>query len=66
MIEPPAVIPEIEPGEWVRPRHRNYFLQCCKCGLIHSMDFQVVTHRGRPAVEFRMRHLVESDTQETE
>ena len=50
---------DLQPDEWVRPRHRGYLLRCCDCGLVHRMDFRVVTHRGRPAVEFRMRERIE-------
>ena len=35
-----------KPGEWQRSRLRNYKLQCCDCGLVHRMDFKVVTSRN--------------------
>lgn len=38
-------------NEWQRPKTKDYRLQCCDCGLVHSMDFRVVKGRA----EFRAR-----------
>jgi hypothetical protein len=41
-------------GEWMFPRHDNYKMQCCDCGLVHRLDFRVVTDTsGRQSVKFR-------------
>lgn len=42
-------------GEWFRPAMRNHHDQCCDCGLVHLMDFRIVTVRGRQRVEYRAR-----------
>ncbi len=42
-------------GEWVSPVHKGYKLRCCDCGLVHKVDFRVVTRgSGRKDVEFRV------------
>lgn len=41
---------------WVSPRHRGYKVACCDCGLVHVVDFRVVTRpNGRQDVELRAR-----------
>jgi len=45
----------VEDGEWVRPVTRGHHEQCCDCGLVHTVDFRIVTVRGRPRVEYRAR-----------
>jgi hypothetical protein len=30
-------------NEWVRPVMEGYKLACCDCGLVHELDFKVVT-----------------------
>ena len=42
-------------GEWVRPTMRGHHDQCCDCGLVHILDFRIVTVRGRQQVEYRAR-----------
>lgn len=33
---------------------KNYFMQCCDCGLIHRMNFRVVIKKnGMAAVQFQ-------------
>lgn len=40
--------PAVQAGEWVQPRRRDYRMACCDCGLIHRMNFRIVTtNRGR-------------------
>lgn len=29
-------------GEWIEPVPRNFYLQCCDCGLIHRANFRIV------------------------
>jgi hypothetical protein len=48
--------------EWVEPVMRGYKMQCCDCGLIHEMEFNIATTddgvpMAEPRVEFRMRRL---------
>ena len=37
--------PELQPGEWVRPRMSGWFMACCDCQLVHRVRFRV--RRGR-------------------
>lgn len=30
------------PDEWIKPVMKGYRMQCCDCGLIHELDFNVV------------------------
>ena len=47
--------------EWVSPLHgghgrRNYRLACCKCALVHEMQFRIAKdHAGRLSVQFRAK-----------
>lgn len=27
-------------SEWIYPRHDNYLMKCCDCGLVHEMQFR--------------------------
>lgn len=42
-------------GEWVQPTPKGYKLRCCDCGLVHRMDFRVVTYANgrRHKMQFR-------------
>ena len=40
---------QMKGGEWAQPIRKGYTLQCCDCGLVHSMDFRV--HKGK--IQFR-------------
>lgn len=41
-------------GEWVQPRMKSYFLQCCDCNLIHRLNFRVVIGSdGRAKVQMQ-------------
>lgn len=40
-------------GEWEQPIRKGYLLQCCGCGLIHSMDFRIVTDGRGKFIQFR-------------
>jgi hypothetical protein len=33
---------DVEPNEWQYPVMTNYQMRCCDCGLVHSMDFEVI------------------------
>lgn len=45
MMKTPKRCKPVGPGEWVRPVMKNYFMQCCDCGLIHRMNFAVTIDR---------------------
>lgn len=34
-------------GEWIQPIRKGYLMACCDCGLVHRMDFRIVTGRVR-------------------
>lgn len=40
---------KIKPGEWLRPKRKDYKMECCDCGLVHTLDFRVLDGRA----EFR-------------
>jgi hypothetical protein len=43
-------------NEWHIPRRKNYGMQCCDCGLIHRVDFRLVTRpNGTKSVAVRAR-----------
>ncbi len=47
----------VGPGEWVQPTRKGYLLQCCDCGLVHSIDFKLqATNRGNK-IQFRAFRL---------
>ena len=44
-------------GEWIQPVEspRAYLLQCCDCGLVHSVHFRVGQDRkGKPRAHFKV------------
>lgn len=49
-----AKFKEVHPGEWVQPVRKGYLMQCCDCGLIHSLDFRIVKlPSGKTKIQFR-------------
>lgn len=60
MKKTPKKCKKVGPGEWVQPVMKNYFMQCCDCGLIHRMNFAVRIDRhgmARPIFQaFRANH----------
>jgi hypothetical protein len=40
-----------KPDEWVLPVAEGYQMECCDCGLVHTVDFRVVDGRA----QLRMR-----------
>jgi len=48
---------EIQDNEWVRPIRKNYYLECCDCGLIHKMDFRLTGTIKKRVIEFRARRI---------
>ena len=44
----------IPSGDWIQPMHRRGFkMQCCDCGLVHSVDFRLVIRQGRKVLQLR-------------
>lgn len=36
---------EVEAGKWVQPIPKGYKMECCDCGLVHTLDFRI--YKGR-------------------
>ncbi len=34
-------------SDWEAPKMSNYRLQCCDCGLVHDIQFKVLTAKSR-------------------
>jgi hypothetical protein len=54
----------------VEPVMRCYKMQCCDCGLIHEMEFNIATTdngvpMAEPRVEFRMRRVSAPEARES-
>ena len=49
---------KIADGEVVQPSLKNYRMQCCDCGLVHRLDFWLVTKGNRWAIQFTAKRLV--------
>lgn len=28
--------------DWIRPRTTNYHMECCDCGLVHTINFRAI------------------------
>jgi len=42
-------------GRWIQPRRRGYKLACCDCGLVHRMNFRLVTSaNGGKTIQFQV------------
>jgi hypothetical protein len=46
-----------EDRKWVTPRRRDYRMMCCDCGLVHSLDFRIVSGYGGKQIQFRATRL---------
>lgn len=42
----PMIADEDGWSEWIHPLP-GYLMQCCDCGLVHKMEFEIVPHAGR-------------------
>jgi len=42
---------QVNDGEWVHFSRRGEKLECCDCGLVHDLEFEV--RRGRVYLRFR-------------
>ena len=40
-------------GEWIQPIRKGYRLKCCKCGVIHKLDFRLVKEGKKNYIQFR-------------
>lgn len=44
---------KVSDGEWVQPIMRGYRMKCCDCGLIHRLNFRIVSNGKRTRVQFQ-------------
>lgn len=44
---------QVQAGEWVQPTRKGYLMQCCDCGLVHSLDFKLVRDGRGSFIFFR-------------
>jgi hypothetical protein len=40
----------MKPGKWYRPVMKGFRLGCCKCGVLHRVDFKI----EKDGIAFRM------------
>lgn len=40
-------------GEWVYPKRRGYKMQCCDCGLVHTVNFELIKKGRGKAIVFQ-------------
>ena len=38
---------QVEDGEWIRPTTEGWKMACCDCGLVHTVNFRIVTQGRR-------------------
>lgn len=46
----PVAVGEDGWSEWLHPTAPSFFSQCCDCGLIHEMEFEIVPANGNVAL----------------
>ena len=44
---------KVEDGEWVTVEWKGQHEECCNCGAVHSVDYQVVNGK----LQFRVRAI---------
>jgi len=45
--------PKIEENEWVQPVRKGYRMKCCKCGVVHYLDFRFKKKGRSHFIQFR-------------
>ena len=48
-----TVYEEEKEGEWIQPRRRHYYMKCCKCGLVHTVDLRLVKNKRGNFIQMR-------------
>ena len=33
---------QVKAAEWVKPKRKYYYMQCCDCKLIHKLEFNII------------------------
>lgn len=57
--------PSPKPGEWVQPEMRGYKLACCDCGLVHRMQFRIMSWQRGLFPRFKVQFRVWRDNRAT-
>jgi hypothetical protein len=55
-FEEKAIVPkftQVHDGEWVQPIRKGYKMCCCDCGLVHTLDFRIVSNGRGNYIQFR-------------
>jgi hypothetical protein len=53
-VSRPRYVKHTDPSEWLWPVRRGYLFKCCDCGLVHRLDFRLVTVGGGRQIEIRV------------
>lgn len=40
-------------GDWIQPIRRGYKMACCDCGLVHRLNFRVVSNKRGKFIQFQ-------------
>jgi hypothetical protein len=55
----------VHAGEWVQPSRKGYLMKCCDCGLIHKLQFRLITYGNGKKHKIQMRaYRYEEKTEE--
>lgn len=44
---------QVHSGEWVQPTRKGYKMECCDCGLVHTVDFRIITNGRGSVIQLR-------------
>lgn len=56
---------QVQAGEWVQPRRKNYLMKCCDCGLVHRMNFRLLKNGRGNFIQFQAFRLKDSKQMDT-
>jgi hypothetical protein len=46
---------DIEENKWFSPIRKNYRHRCCKCRVVHLLDFRLIKERNGKAIQIRFK-----------
>lgn len=41
-------------GEWFQPKRKGWRMRCCKCRLIHSVNFRLVKNKNGQSIQMQV------------
>ena len=53
----PKKFTQVNSGEWVYPTRKGYLMKCCDCGLVHSIDFDLIKKGKRNYIILRAKRI---------